>query len=440
LNITVDPTTNRINTYGFAYDAAGNLIQTPDGKTYAYDSENRMSQGNEGTYYYGSNGERLASGSPSSTSTWYFHGPGGIEVSLISAPSGTSCGQYSSGLHSGFCVKGSAQEKLYFAGRLVFQGDSFGTGGTATVTDRLGSVVQVDNASIADYVYYPYGGVPSGLMPNQVTFATYEAAGTSMLYAQNRFYDSARGRFTTADPAASGTIARPNSWNRYAYTEGDPVNFYDPTGEFAYVPPDVLGGMMMFWGSMLPGPVHQPMLGLDGPGSGGGVGGGHSSILSKGGAPAGLIGFLKSLKPTSNCLKILGGDDNQLVAKAQTINFYSYTDSGYTNMAGARSQPVTFSQYFAQYPSYMSITLNNAQGKPTPNVVLGPDFFGNVQGGYPTPYTQQQQDLFHEFFHVDTGYGDDAAVSHYGINVGNNQSASAALEAWLENDCSNKKP
>ena len=124
LNITVDPTTNRINTYGFAYDAAGNLIQTPDGKTYAYDSENRMSQGNEGTYYYGSNGERLASGSPSSTSTWYFHGPGGIEVSLISAPSGTSCGQYSSGLHSGFCVQGSAQEKLYFAGRLVLQGDA----------------------------------------------------------------------------------------------------------------------------------------------------------------------------------------------------------------------------------------------------------------------------------------------------------------------------
>jgi len=92
LNITVDPTTNRINTYGFAYDAAGNLTQTPDGKTYAYNSENRMSQGNEGTYYYDANGQRLASGSPGYTSTWYFHGPGGIEVSLISAPSGTSPG------------------------------------------------------------------------------------------------------------------------------------------------------------------------------------------------------------------------------------------------------------------------------------------------------------------------------------------------------------
>jgi RHS repeat-associated protein len=231
LSITVDPTTNRVNAYGFAYDAAGNLTQTPDGKTYAYNSENRMSQGNEGTYYYDSNGERLASGSPIYTSTWYFHGPGGIEVSLISATSSISCGQYSNGFHSGFCVKGSAQEKLYFAGRLVFQGDSFGTGGVATVTDRLGSVVQVDNSGITDYVYYPYGGAPSGFIPPQVTFATYEAAGTSMLYAQNRYYDSARGRFTTPDPSSSSyDLRNPLSFNRYAYVMGDPINKNDPSG------------------------------------------------------------------------------------------------------------------------------------------------------------------------------------------------------------------
>ncbi len=93
-------------------------------------------------------------------------------------------------------------------------------------------------------------------------------------YAQNRFYDPARGRFTSADPAASGTIARPNSWNRYSYTEGDPVNFNDPEGLFIANPWYQTGqnwmSFSLFWGSMLPGPVHQPMLGLDGPGSGGG--------------------------------------------------------------------------------------------------------------------------------------------------------------------------
>jgi len=75
--------------------------------------------------------------------------------------------------------------------------------------------------------------VPSGLMPNQVTFATYEAAGTSMLYAQNRYYDPARGRFTTPDPAASGKISTPLSWNRYSYVEGDPINLSDPDGLIA---------------------------------------------------------------------------------------------------------------------------------------------------------------------------------------------------------------
>jgi RHS repeat-associated protein len=68
-------------------------------------------------------------------------------------------------------------------------------------------------------------------MPNQVTFATYEAAGTSMLYAQNRYYDPARGRFTTPDPSgSSGHLQTPLSWNRYAYVLGDPVNNSDPTG------------------------------------------------------------------------------------------------------------------------------------------------------------------------------------------------------------------
>ena len=50
-------------------------------------------------------------------------------------------------------------------------------------------------------------------------------------YAQNRFYDPARGRFTTADPSgSSGHLQTPLSWNRYSYVMGDPVNSNDPTG------------------------------------------------------------------------------------------------------------------------------------------------------------------------------------------------------------------
>jgi hypothetical protein len=50
-------------------------------------------------------------------------------------------------------------------------------------------------------------------------------------YANNRYYSNAYGRFMTPDPyQASGGPSNPQSWNRYAYTSGDPVNFHDPAG------------------------------------------------------------------------------------------------------------------------------------------------------------------------------------------------------------------
>ena len=46
-----------------------------------------------------------------------------------------------------------------------------------------------------------------------------------------RKYESLSGRWTSPDPYnGSATIANPQSFNRYSYTENDPVNFVDPTG------------------------------------------------------------------------------------------------------------------------------------------------------------------------------------------------------------------
>lgn len=47
----------------------------------------------------------------------------------------------------------------------------------------------------------------------------------------NRYYARSIGRFTSPDPyKASGGPAEPQSWNRYSYVQGDPVNFNDPRG------------------------------------------------------------------------------------------------------------------------------------------------------------------------------------------------------------------
>ena len=49
-----------------------------------------------------------------------------------------------------------------------------------------------------------------------------------------RKYESQSGRWTSPDPyGGSATIANPQSFNRYSYTQSDPVNAIDPTGLLA---------------------------------------------------------------------------------------------------------------------------------------------------------------------------------------------------------------
>lgn len=49
-----------------------------------------------------------------------------------------------------------------------------------------------------------------------------------------RYYASSYGRFNTADQyQASAGPGDPGSWNRYAYVNGDPVNYNDPQGLMA---------------------------------------------------------------------------------------------------------------------------------------------------------------------------------------------------------------
>ncbi|MFO0453325.1 MAG: RHS repeat-associated core domain-containing protein, partial [Pseudomonadota bacterium] len=54
---------------------------------------------------------------------------------------------------------------------------------------------------------------------------------TGLDYADQRYYNSAIGRFLSADPyEASGGATEPNSWGRGVYVHGDPANFNDAIG------------------------------------------------------------------------------------------------------------------------------------------------------------------------------------------------------------------
>ena len=85
-------------------------------------------------------------------------------------------------------------------------------------------------------------------------------------YAVNRHYSSGLGRFLQTDPyGGSARIDGPQSWNRYAYVEGDPMNLFDPEGLFALqapIPPTTFPPVNVYG---------SPILGLIGGGAGGGV-------------------------------------------------------------------------------------------------------------------------------------------------------------------------
>ncbi|MFL6207478.1 MAG: RHS repeat-associated core domain-containing protein, partial [Pyrinomonadaceae bacterium] len=95
------------------------------------------------------------------------------------------------------------------------------------------SVVDVD----------PWGGETSkssnqAFQPHR--FTSYERDGNSGDDAQQRRYQSYWMRFAQPDPTdQSYDVSDPQSFNRYSYTQNDPVNFTDPTGLFQNVPPHV---------------------------------------------------------------------------------------------------------------------------------------------------------------------------------------------------------
>ena len=57
-------------------------------------------------------------------------------------------------------------------------------------------------------------------------------------YAQQRYYNNGTGRFWSVDPdgMATADASTPTSLNRYAYVNGDPVNFFDRRGLIVQAP------------------------------------------------------------------------------------------------------------------------------------------------------------------------------------------------------------
>jgi RHS repeat-associated protein len=106
-------------------------------------------------------------------------------------------------------------------------------GGVPVVTDRLGTVRSDTQGD--SYAYYPYGEERTSTVNGLYKFATYFRDTVGQDYADQRYYNAGVGRFWSPD-RGGGITDDPGSMNKYAYVQGDPINFADPHGtEEVYV-------------------------------------------------------------------------------------------------------------------------------------------------------------------------------------------------------------
>ena len=272
LSVAIDATTNRV--VGQFYDYNGNQLSTSafSGAVLTYDPENRLLTAPGVQYAYDTQNKRIWKGTLDTNGNLtgqelYFYGIDGQKLGTYSLAD-----QYSQG-HATIL-----SENPYSTNLAVFFGAKrVAVGGVAFVPDRLGSKGK----------YYPYGEERNSppLGNDQVKFATYTRdSATGLDYANQRYYANNFGRFMSPDPyKASGRASNPQSWNRFAYTHSDPVNFYDPSGNNEAAPnpgssgPSGPCGPQWATDPSLVGPC--PEEGGGGGGGGDGGGGGGDSLL-----------------------------------------------------------------------------------------------------------------------------------------------------------------
>jgi RHS repeat-associated protein len=216
LSQAVSATTNRI--MGQSYDSNGNQTTGPLGTVY-YDAENRIAGVSSAGIQYASDSrnKRIWRGTLSSgnlAQQVYFYGVDGQKLGTYTF----SLGQYG---------EGNIPE---MTNSTVLLATFFGSKRIGTF-DRLGTAKYNPNGQVQSF--YPYGEDRGTVQPNDsLKFATYTRdAATGLDYADQRYYASNFGRFMSPDPyVASAGPSDPESWNRYAYTRGDPTNRLDFTG------------------------------------------------------------------------------------------------------------------------------------------------------------------------------------------------------------------
>jgi RHS repeat-associated protein len=242
LGVSYDANNHQV---GMAYDANGNQLwdSGQHATAYGWNMENKLvtqtSQGWPGAetwYSYDAFGRRVMkdvnpnpNGYPGFTGgTWEFYFYGITGQKLVTR----MCGYSTDGNQTPGCSPSNDQHNVYFGSKLIEANIGL------VVTDRLGNVRANSTYGWKLMSYFPYGEERTVTTDGVDKFGTYFRDGPGQDYAQQRYYNNGTGRFWSVDPGGMATAdpSTPTSLNRYAYVNGDPVNFFDRRGLIVQAP------------------------------------------------------------------------------------------------------------------------------------------------------------------------------------------------------------
>ncbi len=218
-NIYYSYTNNRRN--GFTYDAAGNLTNDL-GQNFTYDATGQQAQASYGGYLLQQNydGDRLRVKKVENEVTTYY-----LRSSVLGGQVVAEIDQWG-GWHRGY---------VYLGGQMV--GIQFNSSVTWVHQDPVNKSQRLTDGggNVTSTIELDPWGADTNRSSNAAfqprKFTSYERDGNGSDEAMFRRYNRWHSRFDQPDPYdGSYSLADPQSFNRYAYVQNDPVNFVDPTG------------------------------------------------------------------------------------------------------------------------------------------------------------------------------------------------------------------
>ena len=198
-----------------AHDADGNSLRTPlpagGWADLTYDSRNRLTGAGATTYSYNAEGHRVGITSANETTTLTVDPQGALPRVLE---------RVKNGVRTRYVYGAGLQYEVNDAGAATYYHYDQ-SGNTAALTNQAGAIIE-------RVAYSPYGTIRY----RQSTFDTPFLYGgffgvmtdsNGLINMRARYYNPLTMRFLNSDPAMDGL-------NWYAYANGNPINFADPTG------------------------------------------------------------------------------------------------------------------------------------------------------------------------------------------------------------------